>query len=293
MSDSNSAYFIPEPSRWPLVGSMALFLTFVGASIMLNGSGFGTFIFGLGTAAIVYMFAGWFAEVIGESMHGKYNKQVDISFRWGMSWFIFSEVMFFAAFFGALFYARELSLPWLSGEGAKMATHMFLWPDFELDWPILSIPDENAFTDSLFYEVIPAWGIPALNTAILLTSGATVTFAHWALKKNNNKALCWWLLATVLLGFTFVYFQAYEYHHAYSELNLKFSSGIYGSTFYMLTGFHGFHVTMGATMLLVILIRSMKGHFNDHNHFAFEAVAWYWHFVDVVWLGLFVFVYWL
>jgi cytochrome c oxidase subunit 3 len=293
MSDSNSTYFIPEPSRWPLVGSIALFLAFVGGSTMLNGSGFGTFILGIGVAAIVYMFAGWFAEVIGESLQGKYNKQVDVSFRWGMAWFIFSEVMFFAAFFGALFYARELSVPWLGGEGAKIATHMFLWPDFVADWPILAIPDEGAFLDSLFYETIPAWGVPALNTAILLSSGATVTFAHWAMKKGNNKALCWWLFATVLLGFTFVYFQAGEYHHAYSELNLKLSSGIYGSTFYMLTGFHGFHVTMGATMLLVILIRSMKGHFTEHNHFAFEAVAWYWHFVDVVWLGLFIFVYWL
>ena len=293
MSDSNSTYFIPDPSRWPLVGSIALCLTFIGASTMLNGSGFGTFIMGMGIAAVVYMFAGWFAEVIGESLQKKYNQQVDVSFRWGMAWFIFSEVMFFAAFFGALFYARELSVPWLSGEGAKLATHMFLWPDFVMDWPILAIPDENAFADSLFYEVIPAWGVPALNTAILLSSGATVTFAHWALKNGNNKALCWWLFATVLLGFTFVYFQAGEYYHAYTELNLKFSSGIYGSTFYMLTGFHGFHVTMGATMLTVILIRSMKGHFTEHNHFAFEAVAWYWHFVDVVWLGLFIFVYWL
>ena len=293
MSDSNSTYFIPDPSRWPLVGSIALFLTFIGASTMLNGSGFGTFIMGMGIAAVVYMFAGWFAEVIGESLQGKYNQQVDVSFRWGMSWFIFSEVMFFAAFFGALFYARQLSVPWLSGEGAGALTNMLLWPDFVMDWPILAIPDENAFIDSLFYETIPAWGVPALNTAILLSSGATVTFAHWALKNGNNRALCWWLFATVLLGFTFVYFQAGEYYHAYTELNVKFSSGIYGSTFYMLTGFHGFHVTMGATMLTVILIRSMKGHFTEHNHFGFEAVAWYWHFVDVVWLGLFIFVYWL
>jgi len=293
MSDSNSTYFIPDPSRWPLVGSIALFLAFIGGAMMLNGSGFGTFILGIGVAAVVYMFAGWFAEVIGESLQKKYNQQVDVSFRWGMAWFIFSEVMFFAAFFGALFYARQLSVPWLGGEGAKIATHMFLWPDFVADWPILAIPDENAFIDSLFYETIPAWGVPALNTAILLSSGATVTFAHWALKKGNNKALCWWLFATVLLGFTFVYFQAGEYHHAYTELNLTLGSGIYGSTFYMLTGFHGFHVTMGATMLTVILIRSIKGHFSEHDHFAFEAVAWYWHFVDVVWLGLFIFVYWL
>lgn len=293
MSDATSnAYFIPEPSRWPLVGSIALFLMFVGGSAMLNGVQFGIFVLGIGFATMIYMFSGWFSDVIAESLSGHYSKQVDVSFRWGMSWFIFSEVMFFAVFFGALFYARQLSVPWLGGEGDGAATHMFLWPDFIVDWPLLAIPDENAFSASLFYETIPAWGVPALNTAILLTSGMTVTLAHWALKKNKNKALCWWLLATVVLGFLFVYFQAVEYQHAYSELNLKLSSGIYGSTFYMLTGFHGFHVTMGAVMLLVILLRSMKGHFSEHNHFAFEAVAWYWHFVDVVWLGLFIFVYW-
>ena len=293
MSETNSAYYIPDPSHWPLVGSIALCLLFIGASVMLNGSAFGTFMLGLGVAAVVYMFAGWFAKVIDESLQGYYNRQVDISFRWGMSWFIFSEVMFFAAFFGALFYARQLSVPWLAGEGSGDTTHMFLWPEFIMDWPILTIPDENAFNDSLFYEVIPAWGVPALNTAILLASGATVTFAHWALKKGNNRALCLWLFATVVLGFTFVAFQIGEYSHAYYELNLKMSSGIYGSTFYMLTGFHGLHVTMGAIMLTVILLRSLCGHFTPHNHFAFEAVAWYWHFVDVVWLGLFVFVYWL
>lgn len=289
MSDSQSVYFIPDPSRWPLVGSIALFVSFVGGAIMLNGSHFGTFILGLGIAAIIYMFAGWFADVIAESLRGKYNKQVDISFRWGMSWFIFSEVMFFAAFFGALYYARVFSVPWLGGEGTKQITHDLLWPMFEAVWPVMETPDKLVWIE----ETIPAWGIPALNTLILLTSGVTVTFAHWALKKGNRQALCWWLFATVALGLLFVGFQAYEYIHAYQDLNLRLDSGIYGSTFFMLTGFHGFHVTMGATMLLVILIRAMCGHFSEHNHFAFEAVAWYWHFVDVVWLGLFIFVYWL
>ena len=291
MSDSHDAYFIPEPSRWPIVGTLALFVTFIGGAVMLNGSGWGTFILGLGVGALIYMFAGWFADVIGESLKGYYNKQVDISFRWGMGWFIFSEVMFFAAFFGALYYARVFSVPWLSGEGAKLATHMFLWPDFEASWPLNAMPDPSNFT--VFHEVIPAFGVPALNTAILLASGATVTFAHWALKKNSRSGLCWWLAATVALGFVFVYFQIGEYAEAYGHLNLTMNSGIYGSTFFMLTGFHGFHVTMGATMLLVILARAMSGHFSDHDHFAFEGVAWYWHFVDVVWLGLFIFVYWL
>ncbi|MCG8324188.1 MAG: cytochrome c oxidase subunit 3 [Thiotrichales bacterium] len=292
MTSSHGEYFIPEPSRWPIVGSVALFLSFIGGGMMLNGSGFGTFLLGLGIGAVIYLFAGWFSDVIGESLSGAYNKQVDISFRWGMSWFIFSEVMFFAAFFGALFYARVFSVPWLGGEGAKFVTHAVLWPDFQAVWPLLVTPDGG---DSFLKikEVIPAWGIPALNTLILLTSGVTVTIAHHDLKKGNRKGLCWWLAATVALGLIFVCFQGYEYIHAYKDLDLTLNSGIYGSTFFMLTGFHGFHVTMGALMLAVILVRSIKGHFTPENHFAFEAVAWYWHFVDVVWLGLFVFVYWI
>ena len=200
--------------------------------------------------------------------------------------------MFFAAFFGALYYARVFSVPWLGGEGAKLVTHEVLWPTFEAVWPLLSTPDAGA-TFMQIKEVIPAWGIPAINTIILLSSGATVTFAHWALKRNNRKGLCLWLAATVALGFLFVFLQAYEYIHAYHELDLTLNSGIYGSTFFMLTGFHGMHVTLGATMLCVILGRSISGHFSPDDHFAFEGVAWYWHFVDVVWLGLFIFVYWL
>jgi cytochrome c oxidase subunit III len=297
MSDSHDTYFIPEPSRWPIVGTLAIFTSFVGGGMMLNGSGFGTFILGMGVAAIIYMFAGWFSDVIGESLAGNYNKQVDISFRWGMSWFIFSEVMFFAAFFGALFYIRVLSVPWLGGEGHGFVTHMFLWPDFEAIWPLLSTPDMSlAGVTSEFTrikETIPFDGVPALNTALLLSSGVTITLAHHALKKDHRAPLCWWLAATVLLGFVFVYFQAGEYAEAYHHLDLTMKSGVYGSTFFMLTGFHGFHVTMGATMILVILIRSMKGHFSSKDHFAFEGVAWYWHFVDVVWLGLYIFVYWI
>jgi len=290
-------YFIPDPSRWPIVGSVALFVCFFGAAVMLNGSGFGAFILGIGVAVLVYMFSGWFADVIGESVLGRYNQQVDISFRWGMSWFIFSEVMFFAAFFGALYYARTMSVPWLGGEGSKLVTHEILWPSFEAIWPLMTTPDatlagaKSAYTQ--IKEIIPAWGVPALNTVILLSSGATVTLGHWDLKRGNRKGLCWWLFVTVVLGFLFVGLQASEYIHAYDELDLKLSSGIYGSTFFMLTGFHGAHVTLGATMLTVILARSIKGHFTPEHHFAFEGVAWYWHFVDVVWLGLFTFVYWL
>ena len=199
--------------------------------------------------------------------------------------------MFFAAFFGALFYARAYSVPWLDGASNNDATAQYLWPNFEAAWPLLSVPLADKFSEAK--HAMGAWGLPAINTVILLTSGLTVTLAHWALKRRDNVQLVYWLAATVVLGFGFVFLQAYEYSHAYQDLNLRLDSGIYGSTFYMLTGFHGFHVTMGASMLLVIMIRSAKGHFTPENHFAFEAVAWYWHFVDVVWLGLFIFVYWL
>jgi cytochrome c oxidase subunit 3 len=199
-----------------------------------------------------------------------------------MSWFIFSEVMFFAAFFGALFYMRVIAVPDLADLSNKL-----LWPDFAAAWPVAGPGISEKFTP------MGAWGIPALNTAILLTSGVTVTLAHWGLIKNNRGQLVGWLAATVLLGAIFLGFQIYEYGHAYQDLNLKLTSGAYGATFFMLTGFHGFHVTLGTIMLFVILMRCIKGHFTPEHHFGFEGVAWYWHFVDVVWLGLFVFVYWL
>ena len=288
---SNNIYFVPESSKWPLVGSLAIFTLFVGSAMLLNQSPNAKYVFIVGIVAVIYMFAGWFSNVIAESLSGKYNKQVDTSFRMGMGWFILSEVMFFAAFFGALFYARVLSVPWLSGEGHGVVTHQFLWPAFKASWPMSVMPNPSNFT--VYKDTIPAFGLPAVNTLILLISGVTVTFAHWALKKAQRNYLNIWLAVTVALGALFVYLQATEYHHAYSELSLKLSSGIYGSTFFLLTGFHGFHVTMGAVMLAVILFRSIKGHFTKNDHFAFEAVAWYWHFVDVVWLGLFIFVYWL
>lgn len=288
MSEAQGHYYIPEPSRWPLVGSVALCLTFIGVAVWLNGHGSGVYLALLGLLAVGWLFYGWFRDVIRESMGGLYNRQVDVSFRWGMSWFILSEVMFFAAFFGALFYVRAYSVPWLGGEGSKFVTHQTLWPEFEAVWPLLSTPDGRV----QIKEVIPAWGVPALNTLILLSSGVTVTFAHWALTKNRRQPLCWWLAATVALGLVFVSLQAVEYVHAYSALDLTLSAGVYGSTFFMLTGFHGFHVSLGALMLLIILLRALKGHFTADNHFAFEGVAWYWHFVDVVWLGLFIFVYW-
>jgi cytochrome c oxidase subunit 3 len=191
--------------------------------------------------------------------------------------------MFFGAFFGALFYMRVISVPDLG----QLESQQLIWPGFKPTWPTAGPGITEQFTP------MEAWGIPALNTLILLTSGATVTWAHWGLLKNNRSQLIWGLVLTVILGMLFISFQAYEYIHAYSELNLKLTMGAYGSTFFMLTGFHGFHVTIGTLMLIVILFRSVAGHFRPEHHFGFEGVAWYWHFVDVVWLGLFIFVYWL
>ena len=210
----------------------------------------------------------------------------------GMIWFIFSEVMFFAAFFGALFYARELAVPWIGGEGVKLINKLVLWKNFDPTWPTNGPAHIGGRVDGTF-EVIPAFSLPAVNTLILLTSGVTVTLAHHALRASHRTSLKFWLALTFLLGFTFVGLQAHEYGEAYRELGLRLSTGIYGSTFFMLTGFHGLHVTIGAIMLMVIWFRVWRGHFTPKHHFAFEAVAWYWHFVDVVWLGLFIFVYWL
>ncbi|MGE4070496.1 MAG: cytochrome c oxidase subunit 3 [Lysobacterales bacterium] len=287
MAQGSGAYYVPHGSKWPIIGSVALFLFLGGAASLVNEDHvFGMVKFYLGLALLLFMLFGWFGEVIKESLAGYYNSQVDVSFRMGMVWFIFSEVMFFAAFFGALFYARIFSVPWLGGEGDGFATNQLLYPAFEAVWPTNG-PGEVGGK----FETIPAWGLPLLNTLILLTSGATITMAHWALKVGKRQALVWWMAATVALGCLFLYFQAVEYIHAYQELGLTLGSGVYGSTFFMLTGFHGMHVTLGTIMLLVITFRCMAGHFTKDNHFAFEAVAWYWHFVDVVWLGLFVFVY--
>ena len=278
-----SRYYVPQPSHWPIVGSCALLLLASGAASWMNKVAAGPWLLGAGFCVLVYMLFGWFGTVIRESEGGLNSKMVDQSFRWSMSWFIFSEVMFFAAFFGALFYVRTLSVPDLaSGDTGAM-----LYSGFSNAWPNAGPGAKEHF------EPMAAWGIPAINTLILLTSGATLTWAHWGLLKDNRSQLKIGLFLTVLLGAIFLFLQAHEYSEAYSHLNLKLTSGVYGSTFFMLTGFHGFHVTLGATMLLVIFFRSLKGHFKPDHHFAFEAVAWYWHFVDVVWLLLFVLVYWL
>jgi cytochrome c oxidase subunit 3 len=284
MSDhaQHQHYFVPNPSHWMIFGSGALFCMATGAASWFNGWLPGRWIVLLGLLILVFMMVRWFGDVISESEGGKYGRWEDVSFRWGMSWFIFSEVMFFGAFFGALFFARTIAIPDLGD-----LDHKLLWPDFEARWPSAGPAFKDPFTP------MAAWGIPAINTLLLLSSGVTVTIAHWALRQNKRGQLALFLFFTIALGATFLALQAFEYSHAYSELNLKLTTGIYGSTFFMLTGFHGFHVTMGAIMLTVILFRCLAGHFKPEHHFAFEAVAWYWHFVDVVWLGLFIFVYWL
>jgi cytochrome c oxidase subunit III len=283
MLSQSARYYVPEPSRWPIFGSIALLLMALGAAGWFNGAESGKYLVFGGMIVLFYMLAGWFSAVAHESESGLYNKQVDTSFRWAMSWFIFSEVMFFAAFFGALFYMRVLSIPDLG----SLESQQFIWPGFKPEWPASGPGIREQFTP------MGAWGIPALNTLILLTSGVTITVAHWGLLKNNRSQLIWGLVATVALAMVFLGFQIYEYAHAYSDLNLKMTMGAYGATFYMLTGFHGFHVTVGTIMLIVILFRSVAGHFRPEHHFGFEGVAWYWHFVDVVWLLLFIFVYWL
>jgi cytochrome c oxidase subunit III len=287
----SSHYYIPHNSPWPIRASIALFATMLAAITFLNDWA-GGWVFLPGALLLAYMFFGWFSTVIGENQHGTYNLQVDRSFRMGMMWFIFSEVMFFGAFFGALFYARVLSVPWLGGQGVKVFTNFILWPDYEGVWPTNGPAHVGGLANGTFSPMAPI-PIPALNTAILLTSGLTVTIAHHALRAGNRARLVVFLGLTFLLGFTFVGLQAHEYSEAYHEMGLRLSTGIYGSTFFMLTGFHGLHVTIGAIMLTVIWLRVLRGHFTPNRHFAFEAVAWYWHFVDVVWLGLFIFVYWL
>jgi cytochrome c oxidase subunit 3 len=284
-------YYVPSQSHWPIVGAIALFMIAFGAASYVTDlaneeSGFGVYLLIAGIALIVYMLAGWFSDVVNESLAGKYSHQMDNSFRQGMSWFIFSEVMFFAAFFGALLYLRVFSVPWLGGAGNNVETGAVLWPDFVAQWPLLTTPDGTTTSEMGWY------GLPLLNTVLLLTSSVTAHYAHSALLKNKRNNLKLWLGLTIVLGLTFMYFQVQEYAHGYSEeMRLYLDSGVYGNSFYLLTGFHGMHVTLGCIMLIVMWFRVLKGHFTPEKHFAFQAASWYWHFVDVVWVMLFVFVY--
>ena len=284
---STGAYYIPNKATWPIAATLGLATSLIGFANYLNGNTAGATFMLLGLGIFILMLAGWFTMQANESETGMYNHNVGISYRMGMMWFIFSEIMFFAVFFGTLWYTRNLSVDWLAGIGdGPGRSSGSLWPSFEAVWPTNGPGNVGGE-----FEPMGAFGLPLLNTLILLTSGVTCTWAHHGLLANNRSQLIKGLAATVGLGFLFVGFQAIEYMEAYQDMGLTLGSGIYGSTFFMLTGFHGAHVCIGAIMLSVVLFRSWKGHFTPENHFVFEAAAWYWHFVDVVWLGLFIFVY--
>ena len=291
---THDQYYVPAQSKWPIIATIGLLVTVCGLATWFNDlkatrpESHGPLIFFVGSLLVAYMMVGWFGAVIKESRAGLYSPQLDRSFRWGMTWFIFSEVMFFAAFFGALFYVRNFSGPWLGGEGSKAVAHM-LWPNFQFAWPLLHSPDPVLYPAPK--DIINPWGLPLLNTVLLVSSSVTLTLAHHALNKGQRGALKVWLGLTVLLGIAFLGFQAEEYIHAYQELGLTLGSGVYGATFFMLTGFHGAHVTIGTLILLVMLIRIVRGHFNAEHQFGFQAASWYWHFVDAVWVALFLFVY--
>ncbi|ARU04249.1 cytochrome c oxidase subunit 3 [Comamonas serinivorans] len=273
------------------MAAIGLFFVILGASQWINGAMWGKWCLFIGLIWWLVVLFRWFGDAIRESEGGLYGRKIDLSYRWSMSWFIFSEVMFFGAFFTALWWARVHSVPTL----ANLDNASLIWPGFLGEWPGSHAPGATASpagTIEPFQTVGPFW-LPTINTALLLTSGVTLTIAHHALLAGQRARTIAFMWATVLLGVIFLGVQGYEYFHAYSDLNLKLSSGVYGSTFYLLTGFHGFHVLVGMLMLLVITLRLMKGHFSPQQHFGFEGAAWYWHFVDVVWLGLYILVYWM
>ena len=282
-------YFVPAPSRHPVLAATGLLLIILGAGQWINGQGWGMYSLLAGFVLLFFVLQQWFRQAIGESEGGMYGNKIDVSFRWSMSWFIFSEVMFFGAFFGALFWTRLHALPNLGS-----LENAVLWPDFRAVWPSSGVGLTGSPAGIVEpFQTMGPWPIPTVNTLLLLSSGVTLTIAHHALVAGRRAKTIGFMWVTVLLGMAFLGFQIFEYHHAYTELNLKLSSGAYGSTFFMLTGFHGFHVFVGMLMLLFITIRLMKGHFTPQRHFGFEGAAWYWHFVDVVWLGLYIVVYWL
>ena len=282
-------YYVPEPSPYPALASLGLFFVILGASQWINDINWGKYSLMLGMVIWLGVLFKWFSASVTESESGLYGRKIDLSFRWSMSWFIFSEVMFFGAFFSALWWARAHSVPMLAD-----AENALLWPGFKAVWPSIAAGATASPAGIIepFQTMTPFW-LPTINTALLLTSGVTLTIAHHALIANQRAKTITFMWLTVALGIVFLFVQGYEYVHAYQDLNLKLTSGMYGSTFYMLTGFHGFHVFVGMLMLLFITLRLQKGHFTPEKHFGFEGAAWYWHFVDVVWLGLYVLVYWL
>ena len=320
---SEGNYYVPEQSKLPIFCATAMgLMAFGAASWVIEGGDAKIFLVGLALMTVV-MYK-WWSLVIDENMQGLVSPQLKHSYVLGMLWFIFSEVMFFAAFFGALFYVRVLVNAWIGGEAAvalfdstptaaAAANNEILWPGYERQWPVMQTPDQAVNGDSAMFKgpdrhmSLPLWEypvtqwlsklytllpwLPLWNTVILLTSSFTVHVAHTGLKEGKRDVFMRYLGITVMLGFLFLCLQVAEYYEAYAHYGLTLQSGIYGTTFFMLTGFHGAHVTLGTAMLLIQFIRGLKGQFSSDDHFGFEAASWYWHFVDVVWLGLFLVVY--
>jgi cytochrome c oxidase subunit III len=274
------SYYVPESAPWSIFGAVGLPTMAVGAASWVNHGSDGPYILAGGLALLAVMLFGWFSNVIRENNTRLYNARVDASFRLGMAWFIFTEAMVFAALFAALFYLRLYAVPDLaSGETAA------LWPGFHASWPTAGPLSSGPFTS------MRAWGIPAINTAVLLTSGALVTLANSAIEHGRFERFKRLLTLVIVLGLVFLCLQASEYHRALALLNLNFSTGVYGATFFMLTGLHGLHVLIGTTFMAIILARSLGGGLTQAHHFAFTAGSWYWHFVDLAWVGLFILVY--
>jgi len=271
MADSHAKhhdYHLVAPSPWPAVGAVSAFILAVGAIMWMHGSA--PWIMLIGFAGTLYTMFMWWRDVINEGLAGDHTPVVQLHLRYGMILFILSEVMFFVAWFWAFFDAS------LFADEAIQASRVAATGGH---WPPTGIEPFNP------------WHLPFVNTLILLTSGTTVTWAHHALLNNDRKGLVWGLVCTVLLGLLFTAVQAYEYAHAAFAFSRDHGGNIYGSTFFMATGFHGFHVIIGTIFLIVCLLRALKGHFTPKAHFGFEAAAWYWHFVDVVWLFLFACIY--
>jgi cytochrome c oxidase subunit III len=260
-------YHLVNPSPWPIVGSISAFIMAVGAIGWMHHMFTGApIVFGIGVIGVLYTMVGWWSDVIREANGGDHTRVVQLHHRYGMILFIASEVMFFVAWFWAYF--NSALFPADVHQVARDTLFGGVWPPKGI-------------------ETFDPWHLPLLNTLILLTSGTTVTWAHHALLEGDRQGLKWGLILTVILGAVFTCVQAYEYSHA----SFGFKGHIYGATFFMATGFHGFHVLVGTVFLIVCLMRAYAGQFTPTQHLGFEFAAWYWHFVDVVWLFLFVAIY--
>ena len=290
MLNKSKKYYVPASSNWPLVGSFALFCLLDGLATWVHGDWFAYFLLLFGFIILLYMIHGWLGDVIRENRLGlSRDDQVERSFRLGVYWFMFSEAMFFGAMFGALFFIRVFTLPILGG--AENITHIVLWPSFNAAWPLLQNPDPSAYIGS--QVVISPWGIPLLSSCVILLSVITISLAYWAILKEFRRMSMVLQVVTILLGLFFLLLQANEYVSVNTVQGMTLASGIYATTYYVLTGFYAVHMTVGITILTVMLYRMKKHDFNKQNNFAFKAATWFWYFISILWLLVFVFVYWL